>query len=133
MRGRWLSDGCPGGSRRSGAGGAECARDAAAIAQAEVALFCSRRCTGAAIVALYDAARALRTADLRVVSGFHTPMERECLTVLLRGRDAVVVLARRESGSCSRHGGRRWPPVNWWQCRRSMRGWAVESGAGAGA
>jgi hypothetical protein len=52
-------------------------------------LFCSIRCPGKAILAVYDLARALRDAGVPVISGFHTPMERECLDLLLRGEQPL--------------------------------------------
>ena len=58
-------------------------------------LFCSRQCTGEAIVCLYDLARALRDAGVSVVSGFHSPMEQECLNLLLRGTQPIVVCPAR--------------------------------------
>jgi predicted Rossmann fold nucleotide-binding protein DprA/Smf involved in DNA uptake len=60
-----------------------------------VGLFCSTRCSGNVIVHTYDLARALRDAEVPVISGFHTPMEKECLDVLLRGRQPVVVCPAR--------------------------------------
>lgn len=60
-----------------------------------VGLFCSTRCSGNVIVHTYDLARALRDAAVPVISGFHTPMEKECLDVLLRGRQPVVLCPAR--------------------------------------
>ena len=60
-----------------------------------LALFCSARCPGALIIAAYDLARALRDAALPVVGGFHTPIERDCLELLLRGTQPVVVCPAR--------------------------------------
>ena len=58
-------------------------------------LLCSRQCTGDAIVRLYDLARALRDAGVTIVSGFHSPMEQECLNLLLRGTQPIVVCPAR--------------------------------------
>lgn len=60
-----------------------------------VGLFCSTRCSGNIIVHTYDLARALCDAEVSVISGFHTPMEKECLDVLLRGRQPVVICPAR--------------------------------------
>ena len=60
-----------------------------------LALFCSRRCPGGLILRAYDLARALRDAGVPVVSGFQTPIERECLALLLRGEQPVVVCPAR--------------------------------------
>lgn len=58
-------------------------------------LLCSRKCPGDVILGTYDAARALRDAGIAVAGGFHSPMERECLDLLLRGRQPVVYCAAR--------------------------------------
>ena len=58
-------------------------------------LFCSRRCPGEVILLAYDIARGLRDANIAVVSGFHSPMEKECSELLLRGRQPVVVCPAR--------------------------------------
>ena len=47
------------------------------------ALFCSNRCPGDLIIRTYDLARAMRDAGVPVIGGFQTPMERECLRLLL--------------------------------------------------
>src|SRR5215467_5057968 len=57
--------------------------------------FCATRCPGSVILRTYDLAVALREAGVPVIGGFHTPMEKECLEVLLRGRQAVVICPAR--------------------------------------
>lgn len=65
-----------------------------------VGLFCSARCPGALIVRAYDLARELRDAGISVISGFHSPIEKECLDLLLRGSQPIIVcLARCLSGA----------------------------------
>ena len=59
------------------------------------ALFCSNRCPGDLILKTYDLARAARDAGVPVIGGFQTPMERECLRLLLRGEQPVVVCPAR--------------------------------------
>lgn len=61
----------------------------------KVALFCSVRCPGRLILQAYDVALELRAAGRTVVGGFHTPMEKECLALLLRGTQPVVVCPAR--------------------------------------
>lgn len=56
---------------------------------------CSIRCPGRVIVQTYDLARALRDAGVPVIGGFHSPMEKECLHFLLRGKQPVVVCPAR--------------------------------------
>jgi predicted Rossmann fold nucleotide-binding protein DprA/Smf involved in DNA uptake len=70
--------------------------DVALLAQHQfIALFCSVRCPGELILKTYDLARALRDAGVPVIGGFHSPMEKECLRLLLRGRQPVVVCPAR--------------------------------------
>ena len=60
-----------------------------------LALFCSVKCPGHLILQTYDLAQALREAGVPVIGGFHSPVERECLTVLLRGTSPIVVCPAR--------------------------------------
>ena len=59
------------------------------------ALFCSQRCPGDLILKTYDLARAMRDARVPVIGGFQTPMEKECLRLLLRGSQPVVICPAR--------------------------------------
>jgi len=59
------------------------------------AFFCSTKCPGDLIVKTYDIAQILRDAGMTVISGFHSPMERESLTILLRGSQPVIVCPAR--------------------------------------
>ena len=56
-----------------------------------IGFFCSTKCPGSVIVQIYDLARALRDSGISVISGFHAPMEQECLDLLLRGTRPVVI------------------------------------------
>lgn len=60
-----------------------------------LALFCSVKCPGKLILETYDLAQRLRHAGVTVISGFHSPMERECLVQLLRGTQPVVICPAR--------------------------------------
>ena len=53
--------------------------------------FCSTKCPGEVILQTYDLARALRDAGVPVIGGFHSPMEQECLALLLRGQQPIVI------------------------------------------
>ena len=55
------------------------------------ALFCSNRCPGGLILKTYDLARAMRDEGVPIIGGFQTSIERECLRLLLRGAQPVVV------------------------------------------
>ena len=60
-----------------------------------LALFCSIRCPGSLIVQTYDLAHKLRRAGVTVIGGFHSPMERQCLAILLRSPHPVIVCPAR--------------------------------------
>ena len=55
------------------------------------ALFCSQQCPGDVILKLYDLARSMRDAEVPVIGGFQSPMEKECLRLLMRGDQPIVV------------------------------------------
>ena len=63
-----------------------------------IGFFCSVRCPGDVILKTFDLARALRDADVTVVGGFQSPMEREFRELLLRGTARVVVCPARGLG-----------------------------------
>ncbi len=69
--------------------------DPEALDAQHTALFCSNRCPGDLILKTYDLARAMRDAGVPVIGGFQTPMEKECLRLLLRGGQPVVVCPAR--------------------------------------
>lgn len=63
-----------------------------------IGFFCSVRCPGDVILKTFDLATALRDADVTVVCGFQSPMEREFLNLLLRGSANVVACPARGLG-----------------------------------
>lgn len=67
----------------------------AVLAERKVGLFCSVRCPGDAILRAYDAAREFRDAGETVISGFHSPVEKECLRILLRGKQPTIICLAR--------------------------------------
>ena len=60
-----------------------------------LALFCSVKCPGNLILQTYDLAQKLRAAGVTVMGGFHSPMERECLRILLQSPHPVIVCPAR--------------------------------------
>ena len=56
----------------------------------KVALFCSVKCPGKLILETYDLAKRFRNKGILVISGFHSPMEQECLRILLRSPHPVI-------------------------------------------
>ena len=61
----------------------------------KTALFCSGRCPGKLILRTYDQAAQWRDAGHCVVSGFHAPVEKECLRILLRGEPPIIICPAR--------------------------------------
>jgi len=62
-------------------------------------LLCSIQCPGSVILKTFDAVRFLRDAGVVLTGGFLSPMERDCLDILLRGPQPVILCpARRISG-----------------------------------
>ncbi len=55
----------------------------------------SVKCPGAIILKTYDLMRKIRETGVTVISGFHSPMERECLNILLKGRQPVIICPAR--------------------------------------
>jgi len=73
----------------------QCTGDPAILDRPKLALFCSVKCPGALILQTYDTVQALRAQGITVISPFHSPMEQECLRILLRAPNPVILgLAR---------------------------------------
>jgi predicted Rossmann fold nucleotide-binding protein DprA/Smf involved in DNA uptake len=64
--------------------------NAAILDRPMVALLCSEKCPGKLILDTYDLAKLFRKQGVTVISGFHSPMEEECLRILLRSPHPVV-------------------------------------------
>ena len=56
-----------------------------------VGLICSIQCPGSIIIKTFDLIRQLRDRRIVVCGGFHSPMEKECLDLLLRGTQPVIL------------------------------------------
>jgi predicted Rossmann fold nucleotide-binding protein DprA/Smf involved in DNA uptake len=65
------------------------------LANRKTALFCSARTPGEAILRAHDMARRLRDEGTTVISGFHSPIEKECLSILLRGKQPIIICLAR--------------------------------------
>lgn len=61
----------------------------------KTALFCSAKCPGSAILATYDQAARWRDQGRCIISGFHSPVEQECLRILLRGKQPIIICPAR--------------------------------------
>jgi len=67
----------------------------ALLNMAQIALFCSIKCPAAIILKTYDLAQQLKDKNIGVISGFHSPVEKEVLITLLRGDGPVIVCPAR--------------------------------------
>ncbi len=55
-----------------------------------LAVFSSSKCPGSIILKTYDLMKKIRDMGITVISGFHSPLERECLNVLLKGKQPII-------------------------------------------
>lgn len=69
--------------------------DAKILSKPLTAILCSNKCPGSAILRALDLAAQLRDSNRAVISGFHTPVEKECLAILLRGKSPIVICPAR--------------------------------------
>ncbi len=65
------------------------------LALPKTGLFCSARCPGNVILSAYDQAARWRDAGRCIISGFHSPVEQECLRILLRGTPPIILCPAR--------------------------------------
>ncbi|MFZ5834984.1 MAG: DNA-binding protein [Pseudomonadota bacterium] len=63
------------------------------------AFLCSKEAPGATILKAFDQAAAWRDAGRCVISGFHSPLEQQCLEILLRGKQPIVMALARGLGT----------------------------------
>lgn len=59
------------------------------------ALLCSNKCPGEKILQAVDLAQKWSVENRLVISGFHTPVEKECLRIFLRGPQSLVICPAR--------------------------------------
>ena len=55
------------------------------------ALFCSSKCPGEIILKAHDLAQEFRKTGVPTIGGYHSPVEQECLRVLLRGSQPILI------------------------------------------
>lgn len=68
----------------------------------KTALLCSVRCPGTAILPALDQAEHWRATGRCVIGGFQAPLDKECLRVLLRGRQPVIICPGRGLSTATR-------------------------------
>lgn len=61
----------------------------------KLALFCSSRCPGNIIISMHDYVKTLRESEKTVICGFHSSVEKECLRLLLRDKNPVIICPAR--------------------------------------
>ncbi|MBI4557263.1 MAG: DNA-binding protein [Candidatus Hydrogenedentes bacterium] len=61
----------------------------------KTALFCSTRCPGDPILAACGQAAQWRDEGRCIISGFHSPVEKECLRILLAGNQPIIICPAR--------------------------------------
>ena len=54
------------------------------------ALFCSNKCPGEIILKAHDLAQKFKERGIPTIGGYHSPVEKECLRVLLRGAQPIL-------------------------------------------
>src|SRR5579871_1421110 len=69
------------------------------LAKPKLGLMCSSQCPGSIVLKTYDLVRELRDQGIVIVGGFHSPMEKECLGILLRGHQPIVICPARHIDS----------------------------------
>ncbi|GBD95744.1 MAG TPA: hypothetical protein ENG83_04480 [Nitrospirae bacterium] len=60
-----------------------------------LAIFNSIKCPGKIIIKTYEYIRQLRESNITVIGGFHSPLEQECLNILLKGKQPVILCPAR--------------------------------------
>ena len=59
------------------------------------ALFCSKKCPGELILKTHDLAQTFKERGIPTIGGYHSPIEQECLRVLLRGVQPILLCPAR--------------------------------------
>lgn len=55
------------------------------------ALFCSSKCPAQIILKAHELAQQFRESGVPTIGGYHSPVEKECLRVLLRGSQPIII------------------------------------------
>jgi len=71
----------------------------APLSSSLAAFLCSKETPGATILKAFDQAAAWRDAERCVISGFHSPLEKQCMDILLRGKQSIVMALARGIGA----------------------------------
>jgi len=63
--------------------------------RSKLALFCSSKCPGKLILDAYELCKGFCGRQQTVISGFHSPVEKECLNILLSSECPIIVCPSR--------------------------------------
>jgi predicted Rossmann fold nucleotide-binding protein DprA/Smf involved in DNA uptake len=61
------------------------------LKQLKLAIFCSTTCPAAIVSQTEEVIEKLVDASITVIGGFHSPIERQCLSLLLRGTQPIIL------------------------------------------
>jgi len=60
-----------------------------------LAIFSSAKCPASSILKAHDYAKEIRNGEIGIISGFHAPVEKEVLEVLLKGTCPIIMMVGR--------------------------------------
>ncbi len=66
------------------------------LSRPSLGVLCSARVPGPTVLRTFDLMQKLKLTDMVLIGGFHSPMERKCLEILVRGRAGIVVCPARD-------------------------------------
>ena len=73
------------------------------INKKKLAIFVSAQCSGTTILQTYEFVRKLRKHNISFVSGFHSPMEKECMRTISGGDAGIIWFLAKSLKSFSLH------------------------------
>ena len=76
------------------------------LSDEKIGFFCSSKSSGAAILKVFERANLWRKERTTIISGFHSPLEREVLEILLKGTGRIIIAPARSLETMR-------PPQNW--------------------
>jgi predicted Rossmann fold nucleotide-binding protein DprA/Smf involved in DNA uptake len=65
------------------------------LSDEKTAFFCSSKSSGAAILKIFERANFWRKEQITIISGFHSPLEKEVLDILLKGKGLIIICPAR--------------------------------------
>ncbi|NLX26397.1 MAG: DNA-binding protein [Lentisphaerae bacterium] len=84
--------------------------NAALLKRTKTGLLCSRKCPADKILEAYDRFKEWASdPNMTVISGFHSPVEKECLRLLLKGKANIIPCPAREIDHM--HISKEWKPA----------------------